>query len=331
MQRVWTFCICAAVLFSWGLFTACVDKTETGAKAPRGYPFKVTATVGMITDIVAQVAGEHAEVEGLIGEGIDPHLYAPSRADVKALREADIIFYNGLMLEGKMADVFTKMARKGKKVYAVTEAVQTSGDFVILDDSDHYDPHIWMDVSGWIRAVEGVRDVLIEFDPSHKDDYSERSAAYLELLGYLDAFARETIGTIPAGQRVLVTAHDAFGYMARAYGLEVRGIQGITTEAKAGLRDVEGLVTFLVERKIPAVFVESSVPRKSVEALIEGAQARGHEVEVGGELFSDAMGQEGTYRGSYVGMIDHNVSTIARALGGTVPEGGFQQWLRSKR
>ena len=295
---------------------------------PRGYPYQVVTTVGMITDVVKRVAGDHAVVQGIVGEGVDPHLYAASTNDVKALRGADVIFYNGLMLEGKMSDVLVKVGRN-KSVHAVTEAIQETTDYVITDESEHYDPHVWMDVVGWMKAVEVVRDALQEFDPSHGADYRKNAEVYLKELGQLDVYAKEAIGSIPEDQRVLVTAHDAFGYMARAYGLEVHGIQGLSTEAKPGLRDIELLVEFLVEQKIPAVFVESSVPRKSVEALIEGARAKGHEVAVGGELFSDSMGKAGTSKGTYVGMIDHNVTTIAKALGGTVPKGGFREWVKN--
>jgi manganese/zinc/iron transport system substrate-binding protein len=218
-----------------------------------------------------------------------------------------------------------------KPVHAVTEAIQQAADYVITDESEHYDPHVWMDVAGWMRAVKVVRDVLQEFDPAHRADYSENAEAYLKKLEQLDAYAKEAISSIPEEKRILITAHDAFGYMGRAYGLEVRGIQGLSTETKAGLRDVERLVEFLVEHKIPAVFVESSVPRKSIEALIEGARAKGHKVEVGGQLFSDAMGTPGTPEGTYIGMIDHNVTTIARALGGSVPKGGFQAWVKNRQ
>ena len=296
--------------------------------APGTYPYQVVTTVGMITDIVERVAGDHAVINGIIGEGVDPHLYAASTNDVKALRGADVIFYNGLMLEGKMGDVLVRVGRN-KPVHAVTEAIQETGDYVITDESEHYDPHVWMDVTGWIKAVEVVRDALLEFDPSHGADYRENAEAYIKELEQLDTYAKEAIGSIPEDQRVLVTAHDAFGYMARAYGFEVHGVQGLSTEAKPGLRDIELLVEFLVEQKIPAVFVESSVPRKSVEALIEGARSKGHEVTVGGELFSDAMGEAGTPEGTYVGMIDHNVTTITKALGGNVPEGGFQEWVKN--
>ncbi len=285
--------------------------------------FRAVSTVGMISDIVKSVAGDRAKVQGIIGEGVDPHLYKPTASDIKALQSADIIFYNGLMLEGKMGDVLIRMARSGKPVYAVTEEILDQGDYVMTDEAEHYDPHVWMDVRGWIKATDVVSKALSEFDPEGAAAYSSNAAAYKAELEKLDAYAKKAIASIPAERRVLVTAHDAFNYMARAYGIEVRGIQGITTESEAGVKDIEDLVSFLVDRRIPAIFVETSVSGKNIKALAEGAAARGHKVTIGGELFSDAMGVAGTYEGTYVGMIDHNVTTIARALGGEVPEKGL--------
>ncbi|MFG0247297.1 MAG: metal ABC transporter solute-binding protein, Zn/Mn family [Phycisphaeraceae bacterium JB051] len=288
------------------------------------YPYHITTTVGMITDIVRNVAGDKATVQGIIGEGVDPHLYKPTRGDVVKLSEADVVFYSGLMLEGKMGDVLIRVARTGKPVYAVTEAILDQGDYVMTDEAQHYDPHVWMDVAGWIRAVQVVNKSLGEFDPQNKGFYQTNTTAYIQELRKLDDYAKQVITSIPDKQRVLVTAHDAFNYMGRAYGLDVRGIQGLSTESEAGLQDIEKLVSFLAGNKIPAVFVETSVADKNVRALVEGARARGHNVKIGGELFSDAMGQTGTYEGTYIGMIDHNVTTIARALGGDAPERGMQ-------
>jgi len=289
--------------------------------------FNAVATVGMIADIVREVAGDRAEVEGMIGEGVDPHLYKPTRRDVVMLSKADIIFYNGLMLEGKMGDVLVRMARKGKPVYAVTEEILDQGDYVITDEENHFDPHVWMDVQGWMRAVSVVEKALSAYDPEGADVYSSNANDYRGKLEALDAYAKRVIGSIPESQRVLVTAHDAFGYLGRAYGLEVRGIQGLSTESEAGVQDIETLISFLIENKIPAVFVESSVADKNVRALVEGAKAKGHDLKIGGELFSDAMGPTGSYEGTYIGMIDHNVTTIASALGGEVDHGGMQQKL----
>ena len=304
-----------------GLLVSCgTEKEETNTATG---PFQITATVGMIADIVGEVAGDRASVEGIIGEGVDPHLYKPTANDVKAFQSADIIFYNGLMLEGKMSDVLVKLARDGKPVYAVTDEILEQEGYIITDEEEHYDPHVWMDVAGWIRAVGVVAKALSEFDPDGAEVYSANAKAYQAELEKLDAYAKKSIGSIPEEKRVLVTAHDAFGYMARAYGLEVKGIQGLSTESEAGVKDIEDLVTYLVDRKIPSIFVESSVSDKNIRALAEGAKAQGHDVGIGGELFSDAMGPAGTYEGSYLGMIDHNVTTIARALGGEAPEKGL--------
>lgn len=288
-------------------------------------PYKIVCTVGMITDIVRNLAGDYAEVEGIIGEGIDPHLYKPTRGDVVKLSQADVVFYNGLLLEGKMTDVLEGVASTGKPVKAVTEAILEETDYLLEKDdgSEYTDPHVWMDVSGWLRALPVVAETLAVYDPKNAEAYRTKAAVYTEQLEALDAYAKEVMSTIPESQRVLVTAHDAFQYLGRAYGIEVRGIQGISTESEAGVRDLEDLVDFIVERQIPAVFVESSVADKNVRALVEGARARGHDVIIGGSLFSDAMGQAGTYEGSYIGMIDSNVTTITNALGGQAA--GFRE------
>jgi manganese/zinc/iron transport system substrate-binding protein len=223
-----------------------------------------------------------------------------------------------------MGDVLVKVAAGGKPVHAVTEKLLETGDYVLTDEAEHYDPHVWMDVAGWMKAVEVVTQALVDFDPKGAATFQSNSQAYLGQLEKLDAYARDAITSIPESRRVLVTAHDAFNYLGRAYGLEVRGIQRLSTESEAGVQDIENLVAFLVDHEIPAVFVETSVSDKNVRALIEGARAKGHELTIGGELFSDAMGKPGTYEGTYIGMIDHNVTTIAQALGGTVPQKGMQ-------
>lgn len=314
------------------LFAAGCSPSPEGAKTTPGnhsYPYKVTATTGMVADIVQAVAGDKATVAALIGEGVDPHLFKPTRADVARLASADIVFYSGHMLEGKMSDVLVKISRE-RPVHAVTEAVDPSYVLEPPEFKGHPDPHMWMDVKGWMAAVKAVKDSLIAFDPVNKDLYEKNTTAYLDQLKALDDYAAKAFASIPESKRVLVTAHDAFNYMGRAYKLEVRGIQGISTESEAGLNDLNSLVDFLVERKIEAVFVETSVAEKNVKALIEGAHSRGAKVEIGGKLFSDAMGAAGTYEGSYIGMIDHNVTTIVRALGGDAPEKGFQGKLGAK-
>ena len=286
------------------------------------YPIRVGATVGMVADIVREVAGDRAAVTNIIGSGVDPHVYSPTRSDVAVLLRSDILFYSGLLLEGQMTDILVKVSRK-RSVYAVTERLQQ--DYLIHDNTtDHHDPHVWMDVSGWIKAVAVVSDAMVAFDPGNADEYHKNAAAYQARLQRLDNYAKTVIASIPDNQRVLVTAHDAFNYLGRAYGIEVMGIQGLSTESEAGLKDINRLVGLLVDRRIPAVFVETSVSDKNVKALIEGAGARGHQVIIGGELFSDAMGAAGTYEGTYEGMIDHNVTVITRALGGVAAAAGMQ-------
>jgi manganese/zinc/iron transport system substrate-binding protein len=304
------------------LLSACGG--EAPSPEPGAGPIRIVATVGMVADLVREVAGPLASVDCLVGTGVDPHLYKPSAADVKAMQGADLIFYNGLMLEGKMGDVLVRLAGSGRRVHAVTEELSEGDEYLLGDEEGHDDPHVWMDVKGWTAALGAVERALSAHDPGNADTYRANAEAYRARLAALDDYARQVIASIPEAQRVLVTAHDAFQYLSRAYGIEVRGIQGLSTESEAGVRDIEDLVDFLVERKIPAVFVESSVSDRNVRALIEGAAARGHAVAIGGEIFSDAMGPEGSYEGTYLGMIDHNVTTIARALGGKAPEKGFQ-------
>jgi len=296
--------------------------TASGNAYKGSYPYKALATVGMVADIVKQVAGDKAEVTQIIGAGVDPHLYNPTRGDVAALIKSDVIFYAGLLLEGQMTDILVKISRR-RPVNAVTERLRED-DLIRDAQSGHQDPHVWMDVSRWKLAVKVVVEALVAFDPANDDVYRRNGDRYQDQLQELDDYVRRVIATIPERQRILVTAHDAFNYLGRAYGIEVLGIQGLSTESEAGLKDINRIVDLLVNRRVPAVFVESSVSDKNVRALIEGAASRGHQVIVGGELFSDAMGAAGTYEGTYVGMIDHNATVIAQALGGRAPAGGMQ-------
>jgi manganese/zinc/iron transport system substrate-binding protein len=222
-----------------------------------------------------------------------------------------------------MADTLVKMARQ-KPVLAVTEMIDQSKLLEPAEFEGHYDPHVWMDVSLWASCAKAVAEGLARFDPLNASDYETNAQAYQKRLFELHEYALETLGSIPQESRLLVTSHDAFNYFGRAYGLEVRGVQGISTQSEAGLQRVNQLVDLLVDRDVRAVFVESSVPRKSIDALIEGARAQDHSVTVGGELFSDAMGEPGTYEGTYIGMLDHNVTTVTRALGGQAPQRGMQ-------
>lgn len=312
------------------LAAGCLPAPQGHARAQR-HPYTVVTTTGMVGDIVRQVAGTNATVRGLIGEGVDPHLYKPTRTDVAALLEADVVIYSGLLLEGKMTGVLEKIARFGKPVRAVTEALPASYLLPPAGMEGHHDPHVWMDVGAWIKAVDVVANILSEYDPGNASCYPENARRYAAELARLEAYARTAIASIPAQSRVLVTAHDAFNYFGRAYGIEVRGIQGLSTESEAGLEDISRLVALLVARDVRAVFVETSVADKNVRALLEGARSRGRDIRVGGSLFSDAMGAAGTYEGTYIGMIDHNVTVITRALGGVAPARGLNGKLTEQK
>jgi manganese/zinc/iron transport system substrate-binding protein len=294
------------------------------AETPINIPFNVVTTTSQVADLVRIITGDRALVTGLMGEGVDPHTYKLTRSDVAKLAAADIVFYSGLLLEGKITDALTRMGTSGKPVHAVAGLLDPARLLTPPGFDGNADPHVWMDVSLWTTALNVVRDRLIEFDSAGAERYRANAAEYAVKLARLDAYARETLASIPEQSRVLVTAHDAFNYLGRAYGLEVRGIQGISTESEAGLREIEALVDLLVTRKIGAVFIETSVSERNIRALIDGAAARGHQVKIGGSLYSDAMGTPGTYEGTYVGMIDHNVTTIAHALGGNPPAQGFE-------
>lgn len=296
--------------------------SQAGRNSAR--PIDVTVTVGMVADLVREVGGERTNVTQLCGPGVDPHLHKASRDDVQSMMSADIIFYSGLMLEGKMTDTLVKLARS-KPVVAVTEAIDQQTLMEPDDFAGHYDPHVWMDVSAWSQCVDVVADELSKLDPPSESDYRQRAEKLRQKLAALHEYGVRAIGSIPAESRVLVTSHDAFNYFGRAYGLEVLGVQGISTESEAGLQRINELVDLLVDKQVKAVFVESSVPRKSIDSLVEGARSRGHDVHIGDkELFSDAMGPAGTYEGSYLGMLDHNITLVARGLGGDAPVGGFQ-------
>jgi manganese/zinc/iron transport system substrate-binding protein len=316
-------------LFLLAIVASIVPPAGLAQSPPERYPYRATATVGMIGDVVGRIAGDRAEVTTMIGSGVDPHLYKATRTDIASLMRADIVFYNGLLLEGKMADTLATIARR-KPVFAVSEALEPQW-LLSGGPGGHHDPHVWMDADGWRRAAEGVVEALVRFDPPNADAYRQRGAVVLAELAELDVWARESIATIPSNQRVMVTAHDAFRYLGRAYDIEVHGVQGLSTESEAGLQDINRLVDMIIDRRIPAIFVETSVSDKNVEALREGAAARGWDVAHGGSLFSDAMGATGTWEGTYVGMIDHNVTTIVTALGGTVDAGGFRAWREARR
>jgi manganese/zinc/iron transport system substrate-binding protein len=295
----------------------------SGSALAQSGPFKVVATTGMIADAARQVGGDLVEVKALMGPGVDPHAYRQTRTDIVAMTQADLVLWHGLYLEAQMEDFMRDLARK-RKVAAVAEALPKNLLLAHDDYADKFDPHVWMNPSLWSQVVIAVRDALTSVRPEAKATFEANAAVHLKDLAELAAYATKVLSTVPAEGRVLLTAHDAFNYFGSAYGFDVIGIQGISTESEAGLSRISQLVDMLVSRKIRAVFVESSVSDRNIRALVEGAAAKGHTVVIGGELFSDSMGERGTYEGTYVGMIDHNATAITRALGGEAPERGMR-------
>lgn len=307
----------AFAIFCVALIAGCSGSGdgETTPRATADPDQKIVAitTTGMIADIVKNVGGERVTTQSLMGAGVDPHLYKATPGDIRKLGDADMVFYNGLHLEGKMADVLASLANK-KPSIPVAEDIPNEELLEFETAPEFPDPHVWFDVKMWMLAADKARDALIEFDPESKELYTSNAVAYKKDLKELDEYVTENIAKIPSERRVLVTAHDAFGYFGRAYGIEVEGLQGISTATEASLLDVQRIVNLLVKRQIKAVFVESSVPRRTIEAVVAGAKAKGHDVVIGGELFADAMGESGTTEGTYVGMVRFNVDTIVNAL-----------------
>lgn len=286
----------------------------------------VVATTGMIADAAREIGGELITVRALMGAGVDPHAYRQTRSDIIAMAGADLVLWNGLYLEAQMESFLRTQSRSGK-IVAVAEGVPQNLLISSKDYEGRFDPHLWMSPDLWARVVANAKDALITAHPKGEAAFTANANAYLQKLTDLTRYATQVLASVPAESRVLLSSHDAFHYFGKAYGFEVVGIQGISTESEAGLQRVAELVDMLVKRNIRAVFVETSVSDRNIRALIEGAAARGHKVVIGGELFSDAMGETGTYRGTYLGMIDHNVTTIARALGGQAPASGMKGQL----
>jgi manganese/zinc/iron transport system substrate-binding protein len=289
-------------------------------------PLKVVATTGMIADAVRQVGGDEVEVRGLMGPGVDPHAYRQTRSDIVAMTRADLVLWHGLYLEAQMESFFHDLARK-RTVVAVADGLPKDILRAHDDYDDKFDPHVWMTPVLWKLMVDEVETALTTARPEKADYFAANAATHQAEIDQLVAYGAQVLSDVPANNRVLISAHDAFGYFGREYAFEVLGIQGISTQSEAGLNRIGELVDLLVDRKISAVFVESSVSDRSIRALIEGAAAKGHQVQVGGELFSDAMGPDGSYEGTYVGMLDHNITTIAGALGADVPERGMNSKL----
>lgn len=275
----------------------------------------VVATTGQIADAVANVAGDHVNLTGLLGPGIDPHLYVPTEGDVSTFGEADVIFYNGLHLEAQMTRVMEQMERSGIVVVPVGDRLPTERLLGWTGSGGAYDPHIWNDPALWSMVVATIRDTLVTADPDNAADYQANAERYLAAIADTDSYVREQIESIPPERRIMITAHDAFGYFARSYGLEVRGLQGISTESEASTADVQELADYIVAQQVPAIFVETSVSPRTIESVQAAVRAQGFEVEIGGSLFSDALGEAGHEAETYIGMLRYNARTLAEALG----------------
>jgi manganese/zinc/iron transport system substrate-binding protein len=273
----------------------------------------VVTTTGMMADAVKNIGGERVDVLALMGPGVDPHLYKASEGDVNRMQNADVIFYNGLHLEGKMSEIFEQMTNR-KPTVAIAEKIEKEFLLAPPEFKGNYDPHIWFDVNLWMKAIPLITETLIELDSLHHQEYLKNLETYLGKLKELHTYVLQRANEVPSDKRALITAHDAFNYFGRAYGFEVRGLQGISTASEAGTADVQNLAQFIVDKRIPAIFVESSVPPRSIEALQAAVRSRKFNVEIGGNLFSDAMGDEGTPQDNYLGMVRHNIDTIVDAL-----------------
>ena len=301
--------IFALLVFLLACNTNNSDESSTAADGK----LKIVTTTGMIADAAKNIGGDRVSVIALMGPGIDPHLYKASEGDVRRMSGADLILYNGLHLEGKMAEIFEQMSKR-RHTAAVAEGITSPKLLQPAEFQGNYDPHVWFDVSMWMQVSEKITNTLSEVDPEGAEYYRLNAENFRRQLDELHEYVFGEALKVEESKRVLVTAHDAFNYFGRAYGFEVRGLQGISTAAETGAADVAGLAQFIVERKIPAVFVETSVPPRYIEALQAAVRSRGFDVKIGGNLFSDAMGNPGTPEGTYIGMVRHNIDTIVGAL-----------------
>ena len=301
------------LMLSLSLF-GCAASNSNNKDLAEAPTLNVVATTNMVADLVAAIGGEHVIVTSLMGPGVDPHLYKASEGDVARMVSADVVFYAGLHLEGKMVDIFEQMSKRGKPTFAVTDGINRTDLIESKSFGGNYDPHVWFDVDLWRQAAKFVTTSLMELNPVNKEAYELRGATYALTLQDTDAWVENKVGTLPVEQRVLITSHDAFGYFGKAYNFEVHGLQGISTATEAGTADVQQLAELVASRKIPAMFVETSVPARGIEAVRAAVRSKGVDVVIGGHLYSDALGDKETPQGEYNGMIRYNVSTIVDAL-----------------
>ena len=287
--------------------------TSCGQNKNQDNRIQIVTTTTMISDMVQFIGGEYTHVQGLMGSGVDPHLYKASEGDVSKLANADIIVYNGLHLEGKLEAIFNKMKQR-KNVVQISKAIDVGAFIPSENFGGNYDPHIWFHIDYWTACVRYFTDQICEFDPAHKTYYRENANIYVNKLKSLKQENQKLISELPKEKRILITAHDAFNYFGKLYDFQVVGLQGLSTATEAGVKDVQNLAQFIIENNVNAIFVETSVPKRTIEALQASVKSKGHEVKIGGELFSDALGSPNTPEGTYVGMYKHNVTTIVNAL-----------------
>ncbi len=297
-----------AILLIGLLFIGCGG----GAKTPESGKLKVVTTTTILADVLRELSGDLVEVEALMGPGVDPHLYKASAGDVGRMSNADMVVYNGLHLEGRMGEVFENI--KGKIIFAANENLSESELLDFETNPGYFDPHVWFDVPIWKEATVRMAQGLKELDPENIEEYDKNLEKYLGELDALDQYVKDRTQEVPEDKRILITAHDAFQYFGNRYGFQVMGLQGISTDAEAGASDVRQLADLIVEKQVKAIFVESSVPRKNIEALQEAVKSRGFDVAIGGELYSDSTGDVGTDAESYIGTLKENIDTIVDAL-----------------
>lgn len=291
------------------LFISCSKKENTEHEK-----LKIVTTTTMLTDLVETIGGEHVEVQGLMGAGVDPHLYKASEGDVQKLFNADVIIYNGLHLEGKLGEVFEQMEQQKKTILVAADALDKSTLISSSNFASNYDPHIWFDINNWIKITQYISDELMKLDPENTDFYRKNAENYINDLQQLNTEITNKINELPKEKRILVTAHDAFNYFGKQHDFEVVGLQGLSTATEAGVRDVQKMADFIIEHDVKAIFVESSVPKRTIEALQASVKSKNHEVKIGGTLYSDALGTTGTPEAKYIGMYRYNVNTIINAL-----------------
>lgn len=296
------------ILYCIPLFTAC-----NNAAQKKDGKLNIVTTTTMITDLVRNIGGDSVQVQGLMGSGVDPHLYKASEGDVSKLTQADVVFYSGLHLEGKLVDVFEKMGRNSNTI-ALGETLGKNELIGSEYFASNYDPHIWFNIAYWKQITNYLTEQLSKFDPDNASFFEQNKTEYLKKLDALEEEVRQTIATLPQEKRVLVTAHDAFSYFGKEYGFEVVGLQGLSTATEAGVQDVQNLAKLIINKQVKSIFIESSVPRRTIEALQQAVKSEGFDVQIGGTLYSDALGNAGTEEGTYIGMFRYNVNTIVHAL-----------------